>query len=247
MIKVELHSHTDADPEDAIGHSARQLVDRATALGYGALAITLHDRHFNDGDVAEYARERGLTMIPAIERTVEGCHVLLVNFPSDAEQVATFDDIRALKQAHPSGLVIAPHPWFPLGRSLGGARIDEHADLWDAIEINAFYTRAVDFNRTARAWARRRGVPLVGNCDVHQLEQLGTTFSLVDVAPLSSPDAICAAIRAGRVRVESQPLSHLKAARIATRAILAGLTDRAWDEAGNRSLPRPGDVSPHQR
>jgi predicted metal-dependent phosphoesterase TrpH len=224
MIKVELHSHTADDPEDFIAHSARDLVDRAVALGYGALAITLHDRHFCDDRTAAYARDRGLTLIPSVERTIADCHLLLINFPEAADRVAGFDEVRALKRRHPPGLVIAPHPWFPLGKSLGPVLLERHADLWDAIEINAFYTRIVDFNRQAWAWADARGLPLVGNCDVHQLRQLGTTYSLVDVETPCAADAVCDAIRAGRVRVESRPLSHLQAAGIAARALLASFT-----------------------
>ena len=47
MLKVELHAHTDQDPVDRIPHSTEQLIERAAALGYGALAVTLHDRYFD--------------------------------------------------------------------------------------------------------------------------------------------------------------------------------------------------------
>ena len=224
MIKVELHAHTSDDPDDAIAHSGRDLVDRALALGYGALAITLHDRHFGDEATIAYGRDRGLTVIPSVERTIEDRHVLLINVPEEADRVDDFDGVRALKRRYAACLVVAPHPWFPMGKSLGAALVERHADLWDAIEINAFYTRLVDFNRPARAWAAARGIPLVGNGDVHQLRQLGTTYSLVDAAAPCTADAICCAIREGRVRVESRPLTHLKAARIASRALLASLT-----------------------
>jgi hypothetical protein len=74
------------------------------------------------------------------------------------------------------------------------------------------FTRGVDFNRRAERWAARHGKPVVGNCDVHWLRQLGTTCSLVD-APRSA-DAICEAIAEGRVRVESRPLAWTEAARV---------------------------------
>jgi predicted metal-dependent phosphoesterase TrpH len=227
LIKVELHSHTDEDPEDAIRHSVRDLVDRAVALGYGALAITLHDRYFANPEALAYARRSGLVLIPSVERTVEGRHVLLINFPEESEHVRGFDGVRALKARHPEGLVVAPHPCFPMGRSLGGDLLDRHADVWDAIEVNAYYTRAVDFNRGARRWAAERGMPLVGNCDVHRLEQLGTTYSLVDVDGTPTADAVCAGIRAGRVRVESRPLSHLQAAKFAACTLLTHAMRRA--------------------
>jgi hypothetical protein len=220
-IKVELHAHTADDPEDRIDHTAPELIEHAARLGYGALAITLHDRYTSDPALAHFASARGLTLLPAVERTIEGRHVLLVNFPAESGQVAGFESLRALKRAWPSGLVIAPHPFFPMGHSLGPALLNEHADLWDAVEVNAFHVPGIDFNRRARRWASARGLPLVGNCDVHQLEQLGTTFSLVDVQGEATPDAICAAIRAGRVSVQTRPLSYLMAARVAGRAMLS--------------------------
>jgi predicted metal-dependent phosphoesterase TrpH len=232
MLKVELHAHTRDDPEDVIRHSAEELVGRAAALGYGALAITLHNRYHADAELERRARTLGLTLIPAIERTIEGCHLLLINYPPDCAAVASFDEVAALKRRRPEGLVIVPHPFFPLGHSIGGARLERHADLWDAVEVNAFYTFTVDFNRAARRWARARRIPLVGNGDVHQIEQLGSTWSLVDVEAPATAGAICDAIRAGRVRVASRPLSHVAAARIVTRALLAGLSRRAREAGG---------------
>lgn len=226
MLKVELHSHTSDDPEDPIGHTAGQLIDRAAALGYGALAITLHDRHTDDPALSAYARARGITLIPGIERTVGGRDVLLLNFPRESECVSGFDDVRALRRAHPDGLVVAPHPYYPLAKSLGGRLLDEHADLWDAIEISAFYVRGLDFNRRARRWAAACGRPLVGNGDVHQLDQLGTTYTAVAAPPGATPDQVCQAIRAGQVEVCTRPLSPVAAARIAGRAVLAGFTGR---------------------
>ena len=65
-------------------HTAVNLIDRAATLGFDALAITLHDSQFVDPGVTAYARERGITLIPGIERTIQHRHVLLLNFPSAA-------------------------------------------------------------------------------------------------------------------------------------------------------------------
>jgi predicted metal-dependent phosphoesterase TrpH len=136
--------------------------------------------------------------------------VLLLNYAHGAEEVRSFDDLRALKHQR-RGLVVAPHPFFPAPTCLWGY-MDRHADLFDAVECNAMFTRLVDFNRRAERWAARHGKPMVGNGDVHRLEQLGTTYSLVDAD--RDPDAICDAIRLGRVRVVSRPLPMLTAARL---------------------------------
>ena len=218
MLKVELHTHTADDPVDAIPHTTHQLIDRAADLGYDAIAVTLHEHQLDLRPFVPYAADRGIVLIPGVERTVDGRHVLLLNFARGTEDVRTFADLAMLK-ANVPGLVIAPHPYFPAGASLWGA-LERHADLFDAVERNAMFIRGVDFNRAAERFAARHGKPVVGNCDVHRLEQLGTTYSLVD-APRDA-DAICAAIAAGRVQVESRPITWAGAARIIA-ALMLGL------------------------
>ncbi len=204
MLKVELHAHTSDDPVDYIPHTVDRLVDRAADLGYDAIAITLHDRQLDVEPYREYARSRGIVLIPGVERSIEGRHALLINFPAAAAEAAeTFGDLAALRAAH-DGLVIAPHPYYPVSSCLQ-RDLDRHPDLFDAVELNALYTRFLDFNRRAVVWARAQGKPLVGNADVHRLGQLGTTWSLVDAEP--DPDEICAAIKAGRVELRTTPIS----------------------------------------
>lgn len=219
MVKVDLHTHTSDDPVDRIPHTSFQLIDRAAALGYGALAITLHERQFDVRPLESYAAARGIVLIPGIERSVEGRHVLLLNFATGTEDVHTFDDLRRLKQ-EVGGLVVAPHPFFPAGLSLFG-RLTAHADLFDAVEYNAMFTAALNFNRRALRWARWHGKPLVGNGDVHRLPQLGSTYSLVDSEPTA--DAICAAVKKGRVDVRKAALPLLSAATIATQLLASGI------------------------
>lgn len=231
MLKVELHAHTDHDPLDHISHSTRDLIDRAAALGYHALAVTLHDRYFDPAAEAAYARERGVVLIPGIERSIARRHVLLLNFPSASAGVRTFDDIARLK-ASGNGLVIAPHPFYPIPSALRGW-LHTHRDLFDAVEVNAMYTRLVNFNARAIRWARAHGKPLVGNTDLHLLGQMGTTFTLVDAPP--EPDAICEAIRAGRVEVRTAPLSTVRAASIFSRMVVTGVSGRL-----RRSVPATG-------
>jgi predicted metal-dependent phosphoesterase TrpH len=227
-VKVELHTHTSDDPADRIPHTSRDLIDHAASLGYGGLAITLHDKWLDPAPHTQYARERGVTLIPGIERTIAGTHMLLVNAPAEAARVRTWTDLAALRQRS-DVLVIAPHPFFPTFTAIGRA-IDTHADLVDAVEYNAMYTPLVNFNRRAEAWARAHGKPMVGNADVHRLEQLGMTASIVDVEDGAAPDEICAAIRAGRVRLETAPLSLVRAGWLFARMSLGGAHPLMHDE-----------------
>jgi len=222
MLKVELHAHTSDDPDDVISHTTSDLIEHASSLGYGALAVTLHDRYFDPAPWSPLAQSRGITLLSGIERTIDGTHVLLVNFPAEVAAVRSFHDVDRLKAAT-HGLVIAPHPFFPVGSAFG-TRLNEHARLIDAIEVNAIYTRSINFNRRAIEWAQTHGKPLVGNTDLHLLGQLGTTYSLVDALPDAS--AICDAIRSGRVTVSTTPLSTARAASVFGQMVVRGIGGR---------------------
>jgi hypothetical protein len=230
MLKTELHTHTNFDPLDRIPHTSRQLIDHAASLGYGALAITLHDRFYDPESDAAYARDRGIVLIPGIERTIGGRHVLLLNFTADVEHAHTFDDVAALK-ARCGGLVVVPHAFYPTGTSLG-RHLDTYHWLIDALEYNAMYTRWLNFNQRAVEWARARGKPVVGNTDLHRLEQLGTTYTLVDAEP--HPEAICEAIRAGRVQLRTEPLSSVRAALTFAKMSVVGALGRTIGAGGHR-------------
>jgi predicted metal-dependent phosphoesterase TrpH len=241
MIRVELHAHTADDRHDRLPHTARDLIARAGALGYGALAITLHDSTFDPAPLAAFAREHGVRLVRGCERTIHEKHVLLLNYPADAARaVRHLDDLAPLKAQHPDGLVIAPHPFYPIPSALGRASLDAYRGVWDAVEVNAMHVRGLDWNREAIAWATANGVPLVGNGDVHRLSQLGRTWSEVDVdvpdamADAEAVAAICGAIRAGRVRVETAPIPHWRAALIFVQMSISGTLGRLQERRDRR-------------
>ena len=214
---------------------------RAAALGYGALAITLHDAAFDPGAAGGVrARSTASGSLPGVERTIERhARPAASTFrPRPRMAVTRLEDIAPLKAAHPHGLVVAPHPFYPIRLGAGPARGSRPiAPLWDAIEVNALHVRGLDWNRAAIAWAAAHGRPLVGNGDVHRLTQLGRTWSEVDVdLPAEMPDAdaanaICAAIRAGRVRVAGAPLSPWRAAVIFAQMVIGGIRGAGGDAA----------------
>lgn len=220
MLKVELHAHSNLDPYDGIPHTTRELIDRAAQLGYQALSVTCHNRYFDPTHDAPYARDRGIVLLPGVERTIHRAHLLLINFPAECQRVQTFDDAVALKKEYPRGLVIAPHPLYPTPAAMGLTIMNRYRDLFDAVEVSSLYTRQFDFNARAITWARANAKPLVGNSDVHSLAQLGTTYTLVDAPP--DPDAICHAIREGKVELCTQPLSTVLAARHFAAMLVTG-------------------------
>jgi len=200
-LKVDLHIHTKEDGADKISYSAHELIDEAVLRGFDAVAITNHDTLTFSPELGLYAAERDLVLIPGVEACIRGKHVLLLNMPFEHNYYTSFEDV--LKQKTSNSLVIAPHPYFPGPTSLDGT-LEAMPHLFDAVEYSCFHTPRIDFNRQAVRFAEKHGLPVVGNSDAHQLEQLGLAYSLVEAE--KTPDAIVQAIKAGRVRFVSPAL-----------------------------------------
>ena len=136
VLKADLHLHT-REGESWIAYEARDLVDRAARDGYHVLSITNHNTVTFSEDLAAYARERGILLIPGVEATIEGKHVLLYNLDVPPARIRTFADLRRLQAA--DWLVVAAHPFFPHPSCLRD-RVLREIDLFDAIEFSHFYT-----------------------------------------------------------------------------------------------------------
>jgi len=210
LLKTDFHLHTKEDPHDFIAHDAYKLVDIMVARGYDAIGITNHDKITWSKRLRDYAAERGLIVYRSVERTVEGKHVLLVNFDGKLEDYKTLKDIEKAKR--PDNLVIAAHPYFPMPTA-SGKLLDENPEVFDAMEYCHYYIRNVNFNRKAIVRSYQLNIPLVGNSDAHTLMQLGRTCSLVD-APEKSPEAILDSIKSGKVEVLTRPFRATTLIRI---------------------------------
>jgi predicted metal-dependent phosphoesterase TrpH len=203
-LKADFHLHTGDDPLDYVAHSSREMIDHAAALGFEVMAITNHDFMSHSEELSDYARSRGVVLVPGVEATIENRHVLLFDFDYWAAPPHTFDDLYRLKRTNPQMIVVAPHPFFPSQFCLQ-RRLYDHLELFHGIEYSHFYTRKMNFNKRAVSVARRTGRFLIGTSDSHFLWQMGGTFTRVEAKEKSLP-AVLDALRRGRVEVESDPL-----------------------------------------
>ncbi len=208
-LKADFHVHTGEDPEDNISYSATDLIDRAVEHGFDVLAITNHNVITHDRELARYAEKRGILLIPGVERTINRKHVLIINAGEEDVKAKSFRKLARLKGD--SKLIIAPHPFFPGINCLWGDLL-RHIALFDAIEYSHYYTHSVNFNRKAVDLARQCGIPLVGTSDAHMPHQFGTTYTMIRSE--KSLYAVIHAVRAGRVRIVSSPLSLSDALKI---------------------------------
>jgi predicted metal-dependent phosphoesterase TrpH len=203
-IKVDLHIHTLDDPKDIIDYSAHQLLERAKSLGFGVLAITLHDAVFDRPEVFAAAAAMGILLIPAAEMRIEGADIIFLNVrPAEVAALKTFEDVRALRARRgPSIFTIAPHPFYVLGGSIG-ARLLAEIDCFDAIEYCHFHIGPVNPNWRAARVARKFGKPLIATSDAHRLHAFGRHYTSMPPVAEMTCENVLAALRRGPLRLTS--------------------------------------------
>ena len=204
-LKADLHLHTKEDPQDNVKYNARELIDQAYLKGFDVLAITNHNQVTYDDYLVEYAKERGILLIPGVEATIDKKHVLLLGMDSSFRKIKTLHDLKSFKNG--AGLIIAPHPFFPSFTSLN-SKLKKHLDTFDAIEYSHCYLEKINFNKKAEDLAKEFSLPLIGTSDAHSLWQIGTTYSLIEAE--KKLESVIAAIKDGKVEIVTEPLSVRK-------------------------------------
>jgi predicted metal-dependent phosphoesterase TrpH len=209
-IKLDLHIHTLDDPKDALDYSANELLERAAALGFRVLAITLHDAVFDRREVFEDAKRMGILLLPAAEMRLEGADIILLNVTADeVESLRTLDDLAGLRAKRgPSLFTIAPHPFYFLGGSIG-EKLVERINCFDAIELCHFWSRVFNPNRRAVEVAERFGKPLIATSDAHQLHAFGSNYTSIPRPAELTVESVIRALRTGPLRTTNPPCSFI--------------------------------------
>lgn len=207
-IKIDLHIHTLDDPKDVIDYSAQQLLERARLLGFGVLAITLHDAVFDRQEVFQHAAAMGILLIPAAEVRIQGADVIVLNVSSvEIAALKSFDDLRELRERRGDSMfTFAPHPFYFLGGSIG-SRLVEEIDCFDAIELCHFHKGLLNPNRRAAAVAKKFDKPLIATSDAHRLHAFGRHYTMIPSPGRLAPEDVFAALRRGELRLTSPSAS----------------------------------------
>jgi len=207
-IKIDLHIHTLDDPKDAVDYSAHQLLERAQALGFRVLAITLHDAVFDRREVFADAAAMGILLIPAAEMRLHGADVIVLNVNAEEmAQLRSFDDLRRLRARRGSSIfTIAPHPFYRLGGSIG-SRLLQEIDCFDAIEYCHFHVGLFNPNRRAEGVASRFEKPLIATSDAHRLHAFGRHYTSIPMPSALTIENIFTALRNGPLRLTSPACS----------------------------------------
>jgi len=202
-LKVDFHTHTAEDPQDLIKYTARDLIDEAARLGFDALAVANHGAITYSPALKRYAAGKNVLLIPGVEITASRSHVLVINPQFEPKPRGhSLSDIRDWQNE--ASLIIAPHPFFDIFKSLRSA-VYPLLPYLDAIEYTSYHNRWLDLNKKAVRIAREFGKPVVGVSDCHLLWMFGTTYTLVEAE--KDIQSIVAAVKKGRCEVRTEPLS----------------------------------------
>ena len=201
-LKCDLHLHSSEDPRHHLNYSAREMIEEASKKGYHVVSITNHNTVTYDQELADFAHSKGILLIPGVEATVMGKHVLIYGVEGMDEQwhKLTFFDLKRLKAK--GAFIVAPHPFYPNYNCLGNL-LDRFSTLFDAVEYSHLYTKKVNFNLKASNFAKSKGMPLLGLSDAHSLKQLNYTYTLIDSRKDMS--SIFEAIRQNRTTIITRP------------------------------------------
>ena len=207
-LKINFHLHTGQDPIDNIKHSERELIDEAAHLGYNVLAITCHNVVIFNDDLKKYAADKGILLIPGIEKSIYRKHVLIINATVEAQKIRSFEDLAEYRKHHPECLVIAAHPYYKTAISLG-KNLEKHIDLFDAIEYSWYHSKRLNGpNQKAVKIAEKHGKSMLGTADNHILKYVNHTYSLVEAD--NNVESIFKAIKANKIEIVSHDLPWWK-------------------------------------
>lgn len=196
-------------------YSPKELIDRAASMGFDVLCISEHYLLTRLGEYfpeyrkeplatfnafKEYAKEKGILLLPAVEMRYNEGEVLLVNFKGDVKDYPTIESLKNLSE---DVFVIAPHPFYKRSFCLG-ENLVKHIGLFDAIEYSHFYINLCNLNKEAVEAAEKHSKPLVGTSDAHLLMQLGHTYTLIDAE--KNQESVIKSLKQGKVKLVTKPL-----------------------------------------
>jgi predicted metal-dependent phosphoesterase TrpH len=224
MLKSDFHIHTREDPFDNIKYSSKDLINYAAKLGFEVLAITNHHKIHYSKNLADYAKKKGILLIPGVETHVNGREVLLLNVRKPGV-LNNFSDLRELKNENV--VVIAPHPFYPMGSCLGKDLI-KNIKFFDGIEYSHFYLNNFNiFNKKAVKVAKQHNKTMVGTSDTHRFCQFGHTYSLIDCD--KDIDSVLEAIKKGKVQIKTNSLSYLSLSKVSFSLFLTNIRRRFYN------------------
>jgi predicted metal-dependent phosphoesterase TrpH len=209
---VDLHLHTNRGSADS-NLAPRDLVERARAIGIGAVCITEHDTMWDLGEVGEMARAAGVLFLRGMEVTTDMGHIGVFGFDGYLGGIYKLSELRRVADEK-GAILIANHPFrYKLDARFSFINNDHepidpaHPEraaklgifgMVDAIEaLNGACSE--EENLFALRVAELLGLAVVAGSDSHSASSVGCVTTLLP-APVRSERELIDAIRERRTR-----------------------------------------------
>lgn len=175
-FKIDLHTHSILSHDGGIFDSAYvELIDSEIL---NLVAITDH----NEIDLAvELSKARPGRIIVGEEiRTKMGDIIGLFIEELIPRGLTPLDTVREIKEQN--GLVYIPHPFDTRRGGLGKViyEISEHIDIIEGFNARSFSKSAT---KKSKKCAKELNLPWMAGSDAHNLNEIGTTYTILDELP----------------------------------------------------------------
>jgi predicted metal-dependent phosphoesterase TrpH len=211
-FSVDLHLHTNRGSSDS-NLAPKDLVERAGAIGIGAVCITEHDNMWDVREMTELAAGSGVIFLRGMEVTTDMGHVGTFGLERYVGGIYKLPELRRIADGE-GGILVANHPFRykldprfsfinPDSEPIDPTFPDRAAklkifELVDAVEVlNG--ACGEDENVFALKVARQLGLAEVAGSDSHSAGSIGCVTTLLD-APVKTERELIDAIRARRCR-----------------------------------------------
>src|SRR5216684_1159579 len=211
-FSVDLHLHTNRGSSDS-NLALKDLVDRASAIGIGAVCITEHDNMWDLREMASLSDRSGVIFLRGMEVTTDMGHIGAFGLERYIGGIYKLAELRRVVDGE-GGLLVANHPFrYKLDPRFSfinpdhepiDASFPERAaklkifELVDAIEVlNGACSE--DENVFALQVARHLGMAEVAGSDSHSAGSVGFVTTLLD-APVKTERELIEAIKSKRCR-----------------------------------------------
>jgi predicted metal-dependent phosphoesterase TrpH/glycosyltransferase involved in cell wall biosynthesis len=213
-ITCDLHMHTSWSHDCSI--PVADLLDHASSIGLGAIAVTDHNRFGGAAEAAELARNRKLTVIPGEEVKTDGQGEVIGLFLHEeiARGLSFADTIAAIRAQ--GGLVYLPHPFDRMHAIPDPRTLHRHLADIDVFEVyNARLVRE-SFNDEALRFARKYNLTMGAGSDAHVLLGVGT--GAVRMRAFTGPEEFLVSLQGAEILRRPKSLLAQQALKWAAQA-----------------------------
>ncbi len=209
---VDLHIHTNRGSSDS-NMTPAELIERARAIGIGAVCITEHDNMWDLYEVGAAARAAEVTLLRGMEVTTEIGHIGVFGLERYIGGIYKLKELRRIADGA-GGILIANHPFrYKLDAKFSFINPDhepispEHPELAARLEIFQMVDAievlngacSEEENVFALKVARALGLAEVAGSDSHSKGSVGYVTTLAPL-PVRSERDLIEAIRGRRTR-----------------------------------------------